>query len=61
MDGYFLVVWFMVGSEMEVVRTENLTRAECIAKLEEVLTTRRTAPCRACRYQPPIWWHGRIL
>jgi hypothetical protein len=29
-----------LGSKLEVVRTENLTQAECTAKLEEVLCVR---------------------
>ena len=47
MEAFTLVVWFMLGSEMKVERIENLTRAECIAKLEEVLATGRlSATCR---------------
>ena len=38
---FVLVVWFMLGSNLEVVRTESVTQAECITKLEEVLATRR--------------------
>ena len=38
---FVLVVWFMLGSNLEVVHTEGLTQAECLSKLEEVLATRR--------------------
>jgi hypothetical protein len=58
METFTLVVWFFLGSRMEVVRTENLTQAECIAKLEEVLATgHKSATCRGW-YQPPIWREG---
>ena len=61
MEAFTLVVWFMLGSEMKVERIENLTRAECIAKLAEVLATGRlSATCRTHWHQPPIMWRGRI-
>jgi hypothetical protein len=62
METFTLVVWFMVGSEMQVERTKGLTQTECIAKLEEVLASgRRSATCRAACYDPPILYRGHIL
>ena len=47
MDSYTLIVWFMIGSNVEVVRTEGLTQAQCVAELEEVLARRNvSATCR---------------
>jgi hypothetical protein len=63
METFTLVVWFFVGSDLQGERTKNLTQAQCIAKLEEVLATRPkvSATCRDGYYQPPIFWRGRIM
>src|SRR5262249_12322852 len=58
---HHLIVIFFLGANLKVVCTENLSEAECVAKLEEVVATRRhvSATCVE-RDKPPTSWHGRI-